>query len=332
MHVVGSLAFLALPLLWGPDAGNPTGQLADPHVLRDFIGHIFVLAFFYLHYYWLIPRLYLRKRYGRYFGAVLVCFWITAQHPTLHWNPTPPRAAQPPQEAVVRREGNVFADFRHNALRFSLVYFISLILRIQAYWRQTEEEKKNAELAFLKAQINPHFLFNTLNSLYALAIEKSDETPDAIARLSGMMRYITTEADRDQVALDKELEYLRNYIALQRIRFGDTVRLSFQIQGDPIGHKIAPLALIPFVENAFKYGVNPEEDAEIRISLQIIEASLRLHTANRKVSVKTWESEGAGIGMANTRRRLDLFYPGRHLLVVDETEEEYHLTLTIHLL
>jgi LytS/YehU family sensor histidine kinase len=217
----------------------------------------------------------------------------------------------------------------HNFFLVFAVLFFSLLLRIASQWRRSEKEKLNAELSYLKAQINPHFLFNTLNSIYALAIEKSDNTATAVAKLSGMMRYVISDAAKRFVPLDKELAYIKDYIELQRIRFGDTIQLYFDINGTANGKQIAPLILISFIENAFKYGVNAEEDSVIGIHMNIEENKLNMRVYNHKVNVQMAHEGKTGTGIANTKTRLDLLYPARHLLTISENEKEFSVSLTL---
>jgi len=144
-----------------------------------------------------------------------------------------------------------FNDYLFPALHYIFIFlalvFFSLILRINNRLKQSEQERLNAELMYLKAQINPHFLFNTLNNIYSLAVERSEQTPNAVVRLSSMMRYVIDDAGKNFVSLQRELGYIRNFIELQMIRFGDVVDLNLNINGTPGNNKIAPFILIPFI-------------------------------------------------------------------------------------
>ncbi|MCI5082151.1 MAG: sensor histidine kinase [Saprospiraceae bacterium] len=183
----------------------------------------------------------------------------------------------------------------------------------------------------MKAQINPHFLFNTLNGIYSLALEKSDVTANAIAQLSGMMRYITSEAGTDFVPLEKELNYIQNYIELQKIRFGNTVLLDFQIHNQSKNQKIAPLILITFIENAFKYGVNPEEESHILIQITIENAKLEMQIINKKVEIQPAKATATSLGIINTQKRLEYLYPGQYDLSIKEKDHHYHVFLNLNL-
>lgn len=223
----------------------------------------------------------------------------------------------------------LFGEISHTIFLFLMVLFFSIMIKVINRLKQTEEQRLYAELSNLKAQINPHFLFNALNSIYSLSLEKSDLAPDAIIRLSGMMRYVIYEAGKEWVPMDSEITYVRDYIALQKTRFGHSVDLTFTVTGNAQGRHIAPLVLIPFVENAFKHGVNPEENSIIRIEITIEESQLSLRVFNHKVHVQRYDANGGGIGLDNTRKRLDIIYPGQHTLYIKETPTDYTVLLIL---
>lgn len=216
--------------------------------------------------------------------------------------------------------------------QFMMVLVLSTMIRINNRLKQSEKEKVNAELSYLKAQINPHFLFNTLNSIYASAIdENADNTASAVVMLSGMMRYVISEAHHEFVTLQKEINYINDYIELQKIRMGNTVRLLYGVTGNLAGKQIAPLILISFIENAFKHGVNPEENSSIEIEIDIHDNNLHLSVLNNKVKTVNGDSFKNNIGLENTRNRLQLLYPSRHELVIKDDEKEFLVLLKINL-
>ena len=190
---------------------------------------------------------------------------------------------------------------------------IWLYLRQQRFkFREQEllKEKVEAELQFLKNQTNPHFLFNTLNNLYALALKESKQTPEAILRLSNLLRFMLNESAYDKISLKKEIEVLENYIELEKLRFGDRLSLSTKFPDQLNGERIAPLILLPLVENAFKYGAGESEtNCSVTIELKL-EEDLHFFVEN---SVGKVELESQGIGLANLKRQLDLLYPDHEL-------------------
>lgn len=340
VHMICGVTFLTFPFLFAKTGSGSGGAINDA-ILRDFWGYVFCLLFFYLNYFVLVPRLFLKKKYIWYALVVGACFYVTTFHPSFGLNG---KSSPPPQEMPKQGHKNIkgkashqdskpklIGGLRHNFTRFSIVFFISILLRMNDRWRKAEEERTEAELSFLKAQINPHFLFNTLNGIYALAVEKADNTADAIARLSGMMRYVTTEAGKDYVSLEKELDYLKNYIELQKMRFGDTLLLEFIFNDNRVEKKIAPLLLEPFIENAFKYGVNPESESNIKINIKVDSEELKMEVFNQKVFTNL-SKERTGIGLRNTKERLNLLYPGSHTLEMQETETEFFVKLIIQFL
>lgn len=337
IHVIGCLAFLSLPVLSLHEDESIRSVFQGRGPLRDFVAYFFMIAFFYVDYYALIPRFYFRKKYLAYTLLIAACFLVVAFGPPLiipGWHPPGPPPGMQMKEGHFPgppRESYLFMHIGHNFFRFAVVAMFALILKINTRWRRTEQEKTTAELSYLKAQVNPHFLFNTLNTIYSLAIEKSDKTAPAVVQLSGMMRYVLSEADNDLVSLDKEIDYIRNYIDLQRIRFGDSIRIGFLVEGDTGGKKIAPLILITFVENAFKYGVNADENSEIRIKIAVHENMFRLDVFNNKVLVHNAAESGHGLGIENTRTRLDLLYPGSHVLHITDNKTDFSVSLELRL-
>lgn len=208
---------------------------------------------------------------------------------------------------------------------------LSISIQFANWLRQVERDRLEAELRQLKAQIYPHFLFNTLNSIYALAIRKDDRTADTIVKLSEFMRYMIRDAHCDKVLLTTEITYVSNYIDLQKTRVRDVVFVNLQVEGDLSRWQIAPLLLFSYIENAFKYGVNPKVKSVISIRLILEDSVLRLIVSNQKVAAPTLD-ESTGVGLHNTRERLALLYPGAHTLVIDDTPTQFTVDLTLRLI
>ncbi|WP_157310037.1 sensor histidine kinase [Chitinophaga tropicalis] len=219
-----------------------------------------------------------------------------------------------------------------NALLLWLLAIVSSILWT-AYNRlkQTESEKLSAQIASLKSQINPHFLFNTLNNIYATAIDSSPKTADMVDKLSEMMRYTMKDTQQDFVLLEDEINYISNFIELQKLRLDRSVKLEYHLLEDTPALRIAPMLLVPFIENAFKHGVNSEQKSRIRIEITIDRTELQLSVVNNKVDIQRDISERSGLGIENTRHRLNLIYPSKHLLVINDTEKEFFVSLYINL-
>lgn len=197
----------------------------------------------------------------------------------------------------------------------------------------TELKLKEAELKLLKAQIHPHFLFNTLNNLYGLTLEKSDEAPNLVLQLSEILDYILYRCNEKRVLLSEELNNLKNYLEIERIRYPNKLKLKVTFPEKPGQFKIAPLILLPFVENAFKHGVSHFPGiAFVDISIKIENKNLIFNIKNpKKQQVKNGESSGKGIGLANVRKRLDLTYPKKYILSIDNDNETFSVNLTLEL-
>ncbi len=201
---------------------------------------------------------------------------------------------------------------------------------INTYVRSKEYEQQGleAEVAALKAQLSPHFIFNSLNNIYSLALAKSDLAPDYTMKLSKITRYILHETSRPDIPLTQALDFIRDYLALERIRLGDRAKISYRIEGSPEECRITPLILLPFIENIFKHGVNPDPgQAEVDILVTIErDGVIDLHFSNRLLP-ETGEVSESGVGLANVRRRLELMCPNRYELNISPGPEFY----TVHL-
>jgi len=342
MHFCLCIAFLLLPYGF-----NATENLISlPNFShghdRTFFGIYFLLLIFlYLNYYVLIPKFYFHQKHKLYFGiifiALLFFLWISNVldkpfgelfhpdgFPKFDPNDLPPDFHGIDSVPEIHKP----SQYTHTILVFIIGVISSLFFSINKRLQYTENEKMQAELSLLKAQINPHFLFNTLNSIYSLAIRNDVKTADSIVQLSELMRYIMNNANDNAIQLDQEINYINNYISLQKSRLEDTVNISYLVKGNAAGKKITPLILISFIENAFKHGVNPEEHSEIDILIDINGNDLNLLVYNRKVHSVQTES---GIGMRNTLERLEHLYPKKHQLYIEENDESYSIKLKITL-
>lgn len=346
VHITGSLLFLSIPVLSSPDLTNAHTHLFDIAPFRQsFFQYVLLLVFFYVNYFYLIPHFYFRQRYFLFVLGLAVCFAVISFLPdyVFPWNRQmmyPPRgfSAIMPNGMPAPQSGNTmaFSRNRHMPLffggglwQFLLVSSLSFLVRVNQRLSSMESEKLKTEVSYLKAQINPHFLFNTLNSLYALTLEKSDAAPNAILKLSGMMRYVVTESSRERVALQSELDYIQNYISLQRLRMDEATTFTYTVTGPVAGRQISPLILIPFIENAFKYGLNPEKESAIHIAISIEADQLTMVVRNNKVITTLLPEEVSGRGVENTRLRLEYLYPERHSLSINETEDIFEVKLII---
>jgi two-component system, LytTR family, sensor kinase len=218
---------------------------------------------------------------------------------------------------------------------------LSTALKISSDWWRDQKEKKElerknmeSELNFLKMQINPHFLFNVLNSIYALSLKKSDKTPEIILKLSAIMRYMLYESNEKTVLLEREIENIKNYLDLEKMRRPSLTQIEFNLQGPIKGQEIAPLLLSPFVENAFKHGAKGNKEGNyILIDLQVEQGILYFWVKNNKTQphLSSPSNLAGGIGIENVKSRLNLIYKNRHQLVIRDHPNEYEISLQVQL-
>lgn len=223
---------------------------------------------------------------------------------------------------------------------FFLIYttgtgMAAFFVRRNILFRRENDEKeklqKEMELNYLKEQVNPHFLFNSLNSIYSLSRQQSPETPDLVMQLSELMRYQLESSKKDTVLLKEELEFIENYLLLEEKRLSKRCTIEFLITGGLSGLRVAPMLLIPFVENAVKHGAQSTNDlSTIDISVDIKNTTLHFSVVNSKPP-KVSELNRKGMGLENVKRRLNLLYPNSHLLEIDDTEKTYRVKLSIDL-
>ncbi|MCF6131146.1 sensor histidine kinase [Flavobacterium wongokense] len=329
------MTFLSLPVFSSPDFGEGWDLIYIAPFQESFLRFVFLLVFFYASYYFFIPKLYFNNKktlfiisvlgsYGIIIGITRVIFGNSFRGPM----PGPMHKGDfgPPHF-----EHPIFFDAQI-LIPFLLVIALAFLIKMNSRLMEIHDEKLNAEVSYLKAQINPHFLFNTLNSLYALTLQKSNEAPNAVLKLSGIMRYVVTESSQDFVALNKEIDYIKDYIELQKLRLDKSVALSFEVHGTTTGRAIAPLILIPFIENAFKYGINPDENSFIKIDITVEDQLLNMNVQNTMVASEIDEEFKTEEGLKNTKKRLDLIYSGKYDLEVREDDKVYDVNLKIDLL
>lgn len=339
LYILGSLLFISIPIFSSPDFNTPLHLFDIAPFQRNFLSYTLLLAFFYANYLYFLPRFYFTKKQWLYFICIVSCYIIIDFLPTflipgnggmnpMHGGPMPP--PMPPGNGPM--PGILPMLPSGPLVSFLLVFSLGFLLKSNQRMLNIQSEKLKTEVAYLKAQINPHFLFNTLNSVYSLALQKSDSAPEAILKLSSMMRYVVTESSRETVSLEKEIDYIKNFISLQQLRMDSETAFSFIITGSPIGKSISPLLLIPFIENAFKYGLNPEQESFIAINIDITSHELVLNVENNKVSVDVPNQEKSEQGIENTAQRLEYLYPDKHKLLIFDNENTFTVNLSITLL
>ena len=294
------------------------------------IGLLMVIAYLNLQYF--LPRYLLRKRYLIYFTMVIISVigYLIAQSLFDYYL----------YGYVVGplRDSRLIGTLSYNF--FSTLWYLGLMLalKLSLDWYEQQliiqkitVEKLHAEVDFLRAQINPHFLFNILNNLYALTLKKSELAPDVVLKLSDMMEYMLYHSTDEKVLLEKEVTYLNNYIELERLRFSGGSAISLHVNAAFNGKEIAPLLLLPLVENAVKHGLSTQsENGWLTVNIGMHQSTLTVVVENAKPPAVARKSKG-GIGIGNLRKRLELLYPSKHRLELEDKQNSLLARLEIQL-
>ncbi len=289
----------------------------------------------YFTIYYLIPKFILTKKYLQFFlffFLSLVLFYLmrTGLHYFLVSENIWPEA---------EANQKVFTFNHIVAVTIGVIYVIALVSTLKLTFDWIFEKGRNeklikiqlqTELQLLKTQIQPHFFFNTLNNLYALAIEKSDNTPEAILKLSEMMQYVLYEVKEPKISLLKEINYIHSYLELEKLRFGDTIKSKLTISGNIDGIVVPPLLFLPFIENCFKHGAKNNVDLKVNITFKKNEKGLLFCVENNFDNLADVDAKH-GIGIENVKRRLQLLYPNEFVLKTNIEKNKYVVELIIPL-
>ncbi len=289
-------------------------------------------------YKWLIQRFLFEKKYLRFIGGLLV--YLFALNSYLGYSYLlVSNLGFLPEEMTARAMRWLQND---STMRFSLIYMCRefLVLTGLAYFiRSAQQDQRiaqlgkqqlKAELNYLKAQIQPHFYFNTLNNIYSLTLQRSEKAAPLVAKHADMMRYMLYTAEKPWISLWDEIQFLKNYVAVEAVRYPDRITIDFEVQGIQKSTQIPPLLLLPFIENPFKHGIREElNEGFVLIVLSQMGNELSLEVSNSKSSHN--HHSLPGIGLKNAGKRLELLYPGRHLLQIRDETATYSLLLTLQL-
>ncbi|MDR1810418.1 MAG: histidine kinase [Prevotella sp.] len=342
-HLIGWALFIYIttPLF------NRTEHPPDNQLFRWLFGasYAFLFAYFYFNTRIFVPYFLSKKQIMLFLGItltayVLFCFAI----PYLFHSFLPEQQMLPHPPDFMQQSGGQMMLFKiwhldlySRSSQFLVVFIVSTGLKAGTQWyaeKQRLQELENsmvqAELSFLKSQIHPHFLFNSLNSIYYLALSKDDKAPEAILSLSDFLRFVTTESNRNRIPLEKEVKMLEEYIRLQSLRASEKFELQFQVKGNLDEWTIMPLTFIPFVENAFKYGISAHVRCFIYISITVENGLLNFSCDNSIVSGIGDRECSSGIGLENIRKRLELAYPACHSLAITTDSSAFHVKLQIN--
>ncbi|MGB8194262.1 MAG: histidine kinase [Chitinophagaceae bacterium] len=331
LHGTFWILFFLVPWLLQPSFQDGPGGRRSPWVQPSYfyfnlVKCFFWMCLFYLNAYFLVPRLIYRKKYLLYLLSVVLLLLVLSALEFTYFNVWNHRA---------RFRINSFLLFNLSPFLFIMavgaVYRLFVDKTIEERTRQAmQAENLKSELSFLRSQISPHFMFNVINNIVALARKKSDLVEPSLIKLSLIMRYFLYESNAEKVSLEKEIEYLQSYIDLQQQRFGQNVAISLSSNSVDGNYEIEPMLLIPFVENAFKHGVI--QNGAINIALDAKMGVLHFSVANLYSEENTEaKDEISGIGLANVKRRLNLLYNKRHSLVIDKKNGWFTVSLELKL-
>jgi len=331
IHVMVWLLLFSLPFLFEfQEKEWSIAKALNPIVLLGF-----TMLVFYLNFFVFIDKFLFTRKLWLYFLSNILTYVVFIividvlyQHVLIHILP-PPRMRLP----INFRQLMMY----RNILTFSLVAGLSVAIKMTGYWYQSEAEKKEleklhleSEISNLKHQLNPHFLFNTMNNIYSLIAINQDNAQQAVHQLSNLIRYVLYDSDQAKVSLKKELNFLHNYIQLMSLRIPENVKLTIDIEDPDYDVQIAPLLFIPLIENAFKHGISPTEPSFISIKFELNLDNEIVYTVENSSYPKTYtDKSGSGIGLANLKKRLQLIYPSRYELMLEDQVKTYRAGLKI---
>jgi hypothetical protein len=353
LHVIGWIIFIVSQIINGPEIL----EIISKRPMFFILNNSFLIAFFYLNLNIFVPHFLSKKKIMAFVGITLGCVllyfvipWIIRQYflTELPFRPDLPFQEKNPDfcpnenfrphhrmnPGDIMQKLGLYTRFTY----FLIVFIISTGLKVIAQWydekqrlKELESSKIEAELSFLKSQIHPHFLFNSLNSIYYLTLSKDDKAPKAILSLSDFLRFVTIESDKNLIPLEKEIKMLKEYLNLQFLRASEKFDLQVDLKGDFSSHEIMPLIFIPFVENAFKYGISAHIDCFIHLSITIEKEILEFSISNSIIQGQKDIIRSSGIGLENIQKRLELAYPERYILNIKNDDRTFSVYLKINL-
>jgi two-component system, LytTR family, sensor kinase len=322
IHLLIWVSLLVIPIFIFRNFPIATG-LPDYFFLFTNIYHI---GLFYLNAYMIYPALFTRKTWWLYFpvlGIIMALSYYTKLY-LLKW-------AFP---------GFAETSFNHRILLFPpLAFFIASFIfrfiadRVQSdrLEKERQSERLSSELKFLRSQISPHFLFNMMTNMVSLARQKSDLLESSLIKLSDLLRYMLYESDKDRFLISNEILYLKSYIELQQLRFGEDVDLILEIQEGQTDCYIEPMLLVPFVENAFKHSIGMVDHPSIHIGLKTKDGELLFSVSNKYNKANLSKDPGSGIGLVNVKNRLNLLYPGKYKLEIHNDDSIFRVNLKLEM-
>lgn len=332
IHTVAWCILFCMPFFF---TGHRTETVTVESYTRFVIMPISFMVVFYVNYFGLVKRYLLKQRTAEFLLANLILIGCTmiVVHFLMQVLPDDAMHHRPPRVQDVR---SIIGFFVGNAFLYALVAGLSVAIRMTGNWyqmetmrRELEKSRAEAELLNLKSQLNPHFLFNTLNNIYSLITFSPEEAQGAVHDLSRLLRYVLYDSSQPRVPLEKELDFIRNYVELMRIRLPRHATLETDIRQPEHPVEIAPLLFISLIENAFKHGVSNNQPSFIRIFVGEEGNHVVCRIENSYFPKDGKDHSGSGIGLTNLRKRLSLLYPDRYHFVAEQRGEKFFAELVI---
>lgn len=331
-HIIAWLVLFFIPHIFASIPFHPKLMLYE---LMIYIAPVFV---FYVHADALVPHFFVKRHYIQYFLLLILLFIVfkvgVSFFETFHekyidllrelnYQPKHPRVQNSPQTL------QLVAFFMTLAASGMYSYSIQNAKR-EKKMRELEKRQVESNLQLLKSQLSPHFLFNAMNSLYSMSLKKSEELPKAILTISDLLRYVTYDSAENMVPIQKEIDYIENYLRIQRMRMATESVVDFAVTNNNPTVQIAPMILIPFVENAFKHGKNGNGEVCITSTLKVTELEVDFYIKNTK-SAENQKDKVHGIGIQNVKTRLELLYGNKYSLDIVDDENYYEVSLKLQL-
>ncbi|TZF82121.1 histidine kinase [Pedobacter sp. BS3] len=345
IHVLFWGLFIMLPYFFRPSAPEHRfGAVNSMFQYRFIASNLLLVVLFYVNTYLLFPLFYKRKKLLIYIisvCALIVLFVYLSSYidrhffsENLYFKHTENSF---PHKRIVKFKWWFFPQMMSYLFVTGISFSYAIIVdtaKKEKIRKEKENENLKTELGFLRSQVSPHFIFNTLNNLVSLARKKSDQLEPALIRLSNLIRYMLYENDDEKVSLSREIDYLQDYIDLQYLRFGDDITIHFKKPRYTEAYMIEPMLLVPFVENAFKHGIGLVDNPVISINATIDDKTgwLNFDVENSIPSQQSAKDKSSGIGLNNVKRRLELLYHDSYELNITETESKFRVNLKIKLL
>ncbi len=333
------LCFFLLPFQFFPYDKSKSPLSSQRFIQLFTVSNILLVCFYYLNSRLLVPKFLAAKKTSVYTGIVLAYFfsYLTAIYLIMITSPETEKFLKTAFAYSITYKGPYF--FSSGPITLFLIAFVaSTGGKVIKQWFTAEDIKEEitkqrleTELNLLKTQVNPHFLFNTLNSIYSLSIASNSKTADAVMKLSKIMRYTLEECQANDVSLQQEIDFINSYIDLQKLRLTNNNNICFSTCGDISNARIAPFIFIPFIENAFKYGISTHRSSSITTSIKSDQNVITFTCVNDYQPNTLCKHESTGLGISNTRRRLELLYTKKHDLIIDSNDNQFCVSLTINL-